>query len=129
MLASHESCTLNIPINHQGRDYTEFQVRRPKAKDILRAVKNSGQPLEMDMEQLVHLCEVPRAVIDDLDISDLHGLQDILRQFVMPSEAKLREAMMTLSIHAGWDLATLENPTADEIGEWINTLDAIKPRG
>ena len=64
MIATHETYELNVPITHQGRDYTELQMRRPTARDILRGTKQNGTPLEIDVRQLVDLCEVPKDVID-----------------------------------------------------------------
>ena len=128
MIPSPESYTLQFPITHQGRDYTELTVRRPKARDVLRAVKKGGKPFEMEIDQLVNLCEVPPKVIDELDLSDLNALLDILRSFGNPSEAEVRKAIMTLSVHAGWDLATLEDLAYEEIIEWLRTLEEIKPK-
>ena len=129
MIATHETYTLNVPVSHQGRDYTELQVRRPTARDILRSAKQQNLlPLEIDMRQLVDLCEVPREVIDALDLSDLIGLQVILKSFANPSEAEIRKAIMLLSVSVGWDLATLEERPVDDIIEWLKTLKEITPR-
>ena len=128
MIATHEPYELNVPVSHQGRDYTEFQVRRPTAKDVLRSTKQTGSPLEIDMKQLVDLCEVPPVVIDSLDLSDLIGLQTILRSFARPSEAEMRKAIMILSVSVGWDLETLEARPVEDIIEWLKTLNDITPR-
>ena len=128
MIASHETYELNFPVTHQGKDYTELQMRRPTTRDILRNAKLTGAPLEIDVRQLVDLCEVPKDVIESLDISDLIGAQTILRSFARPSEGEMRKAIMILSVSVGWDLETLEARPVDDIIEWLKTLDEITPR-
>lgn len=125
---THETRTLNVPIEYQGQTYTELRVRRATARDILRGQKRNVTPFEQDLNQLIDLCEVPPDVVYSLDMSDLIGLQNILRGFARPSEDELRRAIVILSTHVGWDLATLESLPVDDIIEWLKTLAATMPR-
>ena len=124
-IATHETHELNVPVTHQGQEYTELRIRRPKAKDILRGLKRDLIPFEDDMQQLVDLCEVPPEVIDGLDVSDIFALQAIMRSFAAASEGDVRKAILILSTRVGWDLDTLENRPVDDIIEWLKTLEAI----
>ena len=130
MIATHEGHPLNVPLNIQGCDYTELRERRPTARDILRSARKSARmtALEVDIHQLVDLCEVPREVNESLEVSDLIAAQAILRSFANPSEADVRKAVMVLLMRVGLDLATLEERTIDDLIEWLKTLEAITPR-
>ena len=127
MIATHETHTLNVPISHQGRDYTELRVRRLTAKDLLRGSKmTSSSVLEGTVTMLVDLCEVERAVIESLDASDFIALQTILNAFQRPSEGELRRAIMVLSTYVSWDLATLANLPVEAIVAWLTTAKDMR---
>lgn len=128
-IPTHETHTLNVPITHQGRDYTELRLRRPRVKDILRSVQRDEKGLADDVKQIVDLAEVPPDVVHDLDISDLYAVQAIMRSFATPAEADVRKAVMLLSVAVGWDLDSLEERPVEDIIEWLATLKAIRPRG
>ena len=128
MIQTHEPYEPNVPISHQGRDYAELRVRRPTAKDLLRGVKRGTTGLEEDLRQLVDLCEVPPEVINSLDVSDVIGLQAVMKGFLYASEQDVRRAIVILSTRTGWDLATLENRPVEDIVEWLKTLDDVSPR-
>ena len=129
-IPTHEVHELNVPVTQQGREYTELRIRRPKARDLLLGAKLSSQnsALEINARQMMDLCEVPREVIDELDISDFLAVQTIMAAFQRPTEAELRKAIMVISTHVGWDLDTLEDRPVDDIIEWLKTLEAIKSR-
>ena len=122
---THEVHTLHVPVTVDGREYTELRVRRPRARDILRQAKSNAAPLEKTRDQLVNLCEVPPAVIDEVDVSDWFALQNILNAFSDPEEGEVRQAVVTLSIAVGWDLTTIQEMTYDEIVSWLKTVQAL----
>ena len=122
---THEVHTLHVPVTVDGREYTELRVRRPRARDILRQAKSKAEPLDKIRDQLVNLCEVAPAVIDEVDISDWLALQNTLAAFGDPEEGEVRQAVVTLSIAVGWDLDTIENMTYDEIISWLKTVQSL----
>lgn len=70
------------PITHQGREYTEFHVRRIKVSDMERKARQRLEGVELDISLLVDLTETPVEVIRQLDASDFVELQDIMRNFM-----------------------------------------------
>ena len=119
---------LHLPVTVDGIEYTEMKVRRLKGRDVLLSIKRKNiTPYEDDLKQLTNLCQVPPAVIEELDSADIMALQAILRSFAKPAEEDVRKAIMILSISVGWDLATLENMDIDDIIAWLRTLKEVNP--
>ena len=60
------------PVEHDGKTYASFQIRRPKVKDLIQAER---QPGETGREAaLLGLCAgVPFVVIGEMDAGDYHA--------------------------------------------------------
>jgi len=73
---------LKYPVQSDGRSVEKLSMRRPKVRDLLAAEKaakgNAGQEIRL----FSLLCEVPPAVIEDLDVADYGRLQEAYRGFL-----------------------------------------------
>lgn len=72
---------LQFPVTVDGVTYAELTMRRCKVKDRRMAEK---QPTDADKEVtlITNLCEVPPAVIDELDSADYAQCQKVLVGFL-----------------------------------------------
>jgi hypothetical protein len=72
--------TLKYPFTFDGTEYATLEMRRCKVKDRrLAAQKKTDEEKEITL--ISNLCDVPPAVIDELDSADYEQLQGVLRGF------------------------------------------------
>lgn len=76
------SIKLNHPINVDGRQIVELQLRRPKVRDRLTVEKMNGAEAEKEIRFIANLCEVAPNDIEELDMADYVRLQDALAGFL-----------------------------------------------
>ena len=74
--------TLDYPVTVEGDEYSVLKMRRPKVRDMKAAEKASGSEAETETMLFANLCEVPPAVIDELDMHDYGKVQEQYRDFL-----------------------------------------------
>ena len=77
-----ESITLQYPIEVDGVEYTELNMRRLKVRDQLAAKKVKGDDAVQEVHLFANLCEVKPDVIEALDIKDYRAIQEVFRTFL-----------------------------------------------
>ncbi len=77
-----ETVTLQRPVTHQGVEYSELSMRRPKARDSRDAQRGGGSAADSEFRMFSNLCEVPPDVIEELDMADYVRLQDVYQRFL-----------------------------------------------
>ena len=82
MTSTNEMITLKYPFTHQGTDYKELSVRRPKARDSRDAMKGGGTNADNEFRLMANLCEVTPEVIGELDMADYTQLQKVYEGFL-----------------------------------------------
>ena len=70
-----ETITLEYPVTHQGQEYRELTMRRPRVGDMLAADKRGGGDLERELTMFANLCEAPPEALRELDMKDYRKLQ------------------------------------------------------
>lgn len=78
--------TLKHPITVDGETITEFNLRRPKARDLIRARKAKDE-LEQVANMLADLAEVSPTTVGELDAEDFAAAGEILGNFMTGSGA------------------------------------------
>jgi hypothetical protein len=76
------SVRLNHPIQVNGQQIVELQLRRPKVRDRLAVEKMNGADAEKEIRFIANLCEVAPTDIEELDMSDYARVQDALTDFL-----------------------------------------------
>lgn len=79
---------LDYPVTVEGTEYKELTMRRPKVKDQKAADKASGSDADKETMLFANLCEVPPAVIDELDMLDYGKVQKEYSGFLSPNGKK-----------------------------------------
>lgn len=72
---------LSVPVSVDGITYTEFNVRRPKARDLLQAGKQSPDAEEREVILFAWVAGVPRSAIEELDLYDYRAFQELWASF------------------------------------------------
>jgi len=73
---------LNYPIESNGENISELNMRRSKVKDRLVVAKMKNSPdEEKEIRLFANLCEVQPAIIEELDESDYATLQKAYMDF------------------------------------------------
>lgn len=76
-----ETITLQYPFSHQGEEYTEITIRRPKMRDMKKAQKHKDD-MEKSIHMMADLAEVTPAVIEELDTEDFKAVSDKVGEFM-----------------------------------------------
>lgn len=71
---------LKYPFVFEGQEYNELQMRRCKVRDRRLAAKQKTDE-DKEITLIANLCDVPPALIDELDSDDYSQLQEVLRGF------------------------------------------------
>lgn len=71
---------LKYPVMVDGTEYAVLHMRRCKVKDRRMAAKQKTAE-EQELTLIANLCEVPPAVLDEVDAADYEQLQEVLRGF------------------------------------------------
>jgi hypothetical protein len=82
-----EKIKLNEPIKVDGVLVHELSIRRPKVRDLL--IASGGSPAsesEREVNLIANLAEIPTEAIKDLDMRDYLKIQDLLKDFLSPTE-------------------------------------------
>lgn len=79
---------LDVPIEYQGSAITQLNIRRPKGKDMRFLPKGEDVGAEDMFPFFALLCGVDEPVIDELDISDIQALGDIVNGFLKTKKTK-----------------------------------------
>ncbi|MDB2550918.1 phage tail assembly protein [Rickettsiales bacterium] len=77
-----QNIKLNYPIESDGANITDLNMRRSKVKDrlIVAKMKNSSDE-EKEIRLFANLCEVSPNIIEELDESDYANLQKAYMDF------------------------------------------------
>ncbi|MDA9573351.1 phage tail assembly protein [Rickettsiales bacterium] len=77
-----QNIKLNYPIESDGANITDLNIRRSKVKDrlIVAKMKNSSDE-EKEIFLFANLCEVAPNIIEELDESDYANLQKAYMDF------------------------------------------------
>jgi len=79
---SGETIALEYPVKHQGHEYGQLAMRRPRVGDMLAADKQSGSDVEREIAMFSCLCEVPPEVVREMDMKDYRKLQEAYTGFL-----------------------------------------------
>jgi hypothetical protein len=69
-------------VEADGQKYTQLTMRRPKVRDQKTAQKMAGSPEDIETILFANLCNVPAAVIDELDMADYVAMQETYKGFL-----------------------------------------------
>ena len=72
---------LEYPFTHDGTEYTELTMRRPKVRDDKAARRAEKNAADQECRLFANLCEITPAVIEELDLADYKRLQDAFTGF------------------------------------------------
>ncbi|WP_320055619.1 phage tail assembly protein [Desulfuromonas thiophila] len=70
------------PVVVAGNETTELTMRRMKVRDRLVVEKLGGSDIEKEVQLIANLCDVSRAVIEELDMQDYLRLQERYTSFL-----------------------------------------------
>lgn len=80
--------TLTEKITVDNRDIQEITLRRPKVRDRL-AVERMGQSdAEKEVALIANLADLPKEIIEELDLADYNKIQEVLQDFLLASAPK-----------------------------------------
>ena len=81
-MTNMQNIKLNYPIESDGANITDFNMRRSKVKDrlLVAKMKNSSDE-EKEIRLFANLCEVAPNIIEELDESDYANLQKAYMDF------------------------------------------------
>lgn len=82
---TRETYNLKHAVSVDGEEYTALSIRRPKARDLIKARKLRDE-VEQMASMLADLAEVPTKVIHELDAEDFAVLGEMVAGF-LPSAA------------------------------------------
>lgn len=77
-----EIIQLKFPVECNGEEILELELRRPKVRDQLAATKRKGSDEEKEINLLADLCDVSPEVIADLDLADYAQLGEVYQGFL-----------------------------------------------
>jgi hypothetical protein len=80
------SIPLQFPVTVDGQEYKSLNMRRCKVRDRRMAAKQKTDE-DREIALIANLCEVPPAVIDELDALDYAKLTETLQGFFGSSTA------------------------------------------
>lgn len=86
MSENREAIKLTCPVVVDGIETDTLHLRRPKVRDLKLMDQHTGD-VNKGIHLLAALCEVPPAVIEDLDMDDFGKLSGKVEGF-MPSAGK-----------------------------------------
>ena len=67
---------LSHRVTHNGTEHAELKLRHPKVREEKKARKGTNDTHEQECRLFAVLCDVPRPVIDELDLADFGRLQE-----------------------------------------------------
>ena len=73
---------LQYPVEVDGVRYEGLKLRRPKVRDMLAADKSNSSEGDKETRMFANLCEVPPAVIEELDLGDYRNVQEVYKGFL-----------------------------------------------
>jgi len=79
---THATIPLTYPIQINGLEITELQMRRPKVRDRLAVEKMTGGVAEKEIRFIANLCEIAPGDVEELDMADYARLQETLANFL-----------------------------------------------
>jgi hypothetical protein len=78
------------PLNVEGQMITDVTIRRPKVRD-LRALEKAREPgfteLDQGIAMAAALCDLPLAVMDEMDAGDFAAISEVLGGFLPKAPA------------------------------------------
>jgi hypothetical protein len=78
---TRETYTLKHPVTVDGASYDSLSLRRPKARDLIKARKAKDE-LEQMAAMVADLAEVPPKVVQELDAEDFAGVGEVIGRFL-----------------------------------------------
>ncbi|MEZ6853020.1 phage tail assembly protein [Halodesulfovibrio aestuarii] len=72
---------LKYPVTVDGHEYDVITMRSPKVRDQLIAQKTGGKE-EMELTLFANLCEIPVAVLEELEIADYNQFHTAYQDFL-----------------------------------------------
>lgn len=78
---ARETYTLKYPVTVDGQSYEALSLRRPKARDMIKARKSKDE-LEQMAAMVADLAEVPPKVVHELDAEDFAGIGEVIAGFL-----------------------------------------------
>ena len=67
---------LGYPVTHDGTEHARLDMRHPKVREEKKARKGTNDAHEQECRLFAMLCDLPRPVIDGLDLADFDRLQE-----------------------------------------------------
>lgn len=72
---------LIIPVNFDGKEIKELEIRRPTLRDNMIANKSSEHNEDKDVMLMSLLCSCEQDLILDLDMADVIQIQEAIANF------------------------------------------------
>lgn len=76
-----ELIKLKYPVEHNGQSFDSLTMRRCKVKDRRAATKQWATDEDREIGLIANLCDVPPAVIDELDAFDYNAVLTVFKGF------------------------------------------------
>jgi len=77
-----EKLKLLYPLNDGGNHVESLTMRRPKVRDMVASGSAEGSDEEREVRLFASLCDVPPALLEEMDIVDYKELQKIYTGFL-----------------------------------------------
>lgn len=72
---------LQYPVEVDKQNHAELHMRRCKVKDRRTAMKQWSTDEDREIGLIANLCDVPPAVIEELDAADYNAVVGVLKSF------------------------------------------------
>jgi len=82
-----DSITLIAPVTIGNNTYEQISIRRPKVRDRLAVERMKKTDAEKEIAMIANLAEVSVDVIEEIDLADYAKIQEVLQNFLEPSQA------------------------------------------
>ncbi|MCP3922635.1 MAG: phage tail assembly protein [Desulfobacterales bacterium] len=77
-----ENIKLEYPVTFKGSEISELNMRRPKVRDQIAAMKGGKDSAKQELCLFASLCEIEPAMIEELDMKDYQALQEAFSAFL-----------------------------------------------
>lgn len=74
---------LKYPFEYRGANYTRFDMRRPRLRDLKKFSKEADKDAIVAMEKMIaDLCEVDDKIVQELDLADFGPMKSRVEAFL-----------------------------------------------
>jgi hypothetical protein len=84
MNVASDKIVLAHPVSNNGTLLKEISLRRPKVRDRLVVDRMTTSDAEKEIILISNLAEIPREVLEEVDLADYANIQKVLQNFLVP---------------------------------------------